>query len=361
MKILYIVDTDIDQISGVASKVCMQAKIWEEEGNEVIILSAYSLSFFNLDGKRLSDAKIQRRNKGKLSFLINAYKSSIFLKFLIKEIDFDVVYTRYKIYDPFFKSAVKHKPIIAEMNTVLETETKLRSLILYMYYSFFKKISFSTIEGFVCVSKEINIQTFKNKYKSVIIANGIDVNNFILENSRKNVKPKLVFIGTPGQIWQGFDKVVYLSSKLKSFDFHIIGRSGDNTNNLFYHGYLSQKESISILKTADVGICTLALHRKSMKEASPLKSRQYLALGLPIVYAYDDTDINQEYDFALKLPNTEENVKNNIAEIQNFVNNVFNNDSIRSLAKKFAKLHLDAKGKEIKRLQFMQQILSDNK
>jgi hypothetical protein len=40
-----------------------------------------------------------------------------------------------------------------------------------------------------------------------------------------------------------------------------------------------------------------------MSEASPLKSREYLALGLPVIGAYEDTDIPPDDPVYLQLPN----------------------------------------------------------
>jgi len=356
MKILYLVDIDFNQMSGVASKVCMQAKQWEKEGHTVILLSTLSLSFFDLEGKRLSKPKILR-NKGKLSFIINVYKGSILLKYLLKDIDFDIVYMRYRIYDFFFKSAVQKKTIVAEMNTVYEQETKNRSYLSYLYYILFKNLSFNTINGFVCISNEIKHITLKNNYKSLVLANGIDTSLFQVENRKRNVKPTLVFIGSPHQKWHGVDKIIFLSAKIKEFDFHIIGIAGNDTDNLFYHGYLSTEEFLPILKKSDIGIGSLAMHRLGINEASPLKSRQYLALGLPIIYAYHDTDIKDDLPFVLELENEENNIHKNIENIKNFVYNVFDNNNIQFETQQFAKSTFDIVEKEQKRLQFMNELL----
>jgi len=359
MKILYLVDVDLDRISGVSSKVLMQVKAWEKEGHKVYLLSIFSLSFFNIDGKRLTKSIIKRKTDGKLSFIINVYKSSILLKSLISDVEFDVVYMRYKIYDFFFKSAVKNKPIIAEMNTVYERETKVRSYVSYIYYMLFKSLSFRTIDGFVCISNEIKKITLQNKYESIVLANGIDIKSYIPKRKQNNKRPMLVFIGSPNQVWHGVDKIIFLSSKLQQYDFHIIGMNGINTDNLVYHGYLSTEEFLPILNKADIGIGSLAMHRLGLDEASPLKSRLYLSYGLPIIYAYEDTDIKNDFSFTLKLSNKEDNIKNNINSIEKFVNSVFNNQNIQNEAKEFAKSILDVEKKEKKRLQFMQNILLD--
>ena len=219
------------------------------------------------------------------------------------------------------------------------------------------------MDGFVCVSKEINEITLNNKYNSIIIANGIDMNKYTITKHHINHKAQVVFIGSPNQKWHGVDKFIYLSSKLIEYDFHIIGSNGENTKNLYYHGYLDENNAVKLLKKYDIGISSTAMHRLSMQEASPLKSRQYLAVGLPIIYAYEDTDIESEYSypFTLQLPNNEKNVEDNIQNIKIFIDKVFNDILIRNEARKFAQKYFDVRKKERKRLVFIEQVLFNSK
>ena len=359
MKILYLVDVDLEQTSGVATKVSSQVEIIKNMGHEVHLLSLISLSFFDEKHNRLSKKLLVKKSSSKFSFLINLYKSSFLLKALLSELDFDIVYMRYRPYDILFKSAIKHKSVIAEMNTVYEKETKTRSMAAYLYYTLFKRQSFRSMDGFICVSDEIRKKTLECKYTSLVIANGIMLQNFTdIVDQPGNVKPKIVFIGSPNQVWHGLDKFIYLSTQLEDYDFHIIGSEGQNGKNLFYHGYLGEEEAFEFIKKCDVGISSTAMHRLSMEEASPLKSRQYLALGLPIIYAYNDTDLVDDYLFALKLPNEELNIYNSVKVIQKFIEYVYNNVSIRKQARAFAVENLDIRVKEEKRLQFMENILN---
>jgi hypothetical protein len=56
-----------------------------------------------------------------------------------------------------------------------------------------------------------------------------------------------------------------------------------------------------------------------MEEASPLKVREALAYGLPVILAYQDTDfLDARVDFLLQIPNTEENVYENATAIRAF-------------------------------------------
>jgi len=53
-----------------------------------------------------------------------------------------------------------------------------------------------------------------------------------------------------------------------------------------------------------MGLSTLGLFLKNMDEACPLKSREYISLGLPFIYGYKDQDINATIDLlGFNVPN----------------------------------------------------------
>jgi hypothetical protein len=89
-----------------------------------------------------------------------------------------------------------------------------------------------------------------------------------------------------------------------------------------------------------------------MDEASPLKSRQYLAHGVPFISAYADTDITAS-DFQLQLPNADNNITPNLDRIERFVAQAFRNKDLRYRARRFAEEKLDISVKETERLNFI--------
>jgi len=173
-------------------------------------------------------------------------------------------------------------------------------------------------------------------------------------------------VGSPGQKWHGVDKVIYLASKFLKNTFHIIGPEKDEiirlglkiSNNVIFHGYLNQRELENIVSRCDIGVSSLAVHRKNMNEASSLKSRQYLAQGLPIIIGYQDTDLSEELDFVLNIGNYEDNVKDNIKEIETFSEEIkkMNPEHIISQSRTYLNYEI----KESKRLMFFKNILSIN-
>ena len=354
MKILYLSDTDLDESSGVAKKILMQANQWKKLGYHVEILSWDSLSWFSLDGERLTKPKIFVKRRG-WRVLPHLYLTTLKIIKELKNKHFDVIYMRYRLYSPFFSIIKRHGKIVVEINTNDKEEFK-KSFFLHLYNSLFRNLFLKNIDGFVCVSNELQKIFSAHKKPIAVIANGIDVEQYEFLEKTNNNKPNLVFIGSPNQRWHGVEKIEYLASKIPEFNFHFIGIEKENKENLRYYGYLNDLEARKIVAKMDVGISTLSLYLNNMQEASPLKSRQYLAQGLPIIYAYEDTDIVDEYRFCMKLPNTPNNVASNIDKIKAFVYKVFQNSACRLEARRFAKTHLDMAIKEQKRLEFFRKI-----
>jgi hypothetical protein len=121
-------------------------------------------------------------------------------------------------------------------------------------------------------------------------------------------------VGSPGMSWHGVDKLVWLAEQYPELHIHIVGYSKDDLSqsipeNVSLHGYLQPADVKQVLMKTDVAFGTLALHRKKMMEASPLKVREALAYGIPVVLGYDDTDLRDvKSDLFLFLPNTPDNV-----------------------------------------------------
>jgi len=356
MKILYLADQDLDNESGVSQKISMQSTQWVKEGHDVIILSLESLSFFSVDKQRMSTAKINIKRAGWkifLHLLVSTWK----LKVVLKEVQFDLIYMRYRLYVPFFKRALKKEPLVVEINSDDVNEYKHSSVLLYTYNKVFRKLFLRTVDGFVSVSRELSEGVKIFKKPRCVIANGISTSEIFVHKRTESTRPSLVFIGSPNQKWHGVDKIASMARILTEFDFHVIGFEGSNTKNLFYYGVLANEEANAFVARQDLGISTLSLYEKTMHEASPLKARQYLAYGLPMIYAYEDTDFKDAQAFTLKLKNTENNVVDSIEEVRSFVNKVYKDDKLREKSRLFAEQSLNVVVKEKKRLSFFGSLL----
>ena len=90
-----------------------------------------------------------------------------------------------------------------------------------------------------------------------------------------------------------------------------------------------------------------------MHEASPLKSREYLARGLPVIGAYEDTDIPEASPVYLRLPNQKGAIVNHITDVEAFI------ASWRGRRVQHSEIdYLDTSVKEAQRLEFLRQCIS---
>jgi hypothetical protein len=137
-----------------------------------------------------------------------------------------------------------------------------------------------------------------------------------------------------------------------------IDNAGPLPANVHLHGYLGPEEYRNVLAEADVALSTLALHRKDMQEASPLKTRECLAYGLPMILAYADTDLDAlQCDFLLKIPNRDDNIETHAARIREFAYAMRGRRVDRQLIRE----RIDSAAKEGQRLAFFEQVIRDAK
>jgi glycosyltransferase involved in cell wall biosynthesis len=189
-----------------------------------------------------------------------------------------------------------------------------------------------------------------------VIANGIPLENFAPRPISQERDPVLVMMATGQYRWHGLDKLVILARKFPKWTIHILGDALVSSElagcgNVRVHGLLKRSEFEPILARAHVGLGPMALHRKEMEEACPLKVREYLSYGLPVIGGYVDSDFPKGAEFFLQIPNREDNVERSLDAIEKFVAHWMHR---RVAPSEIA--HLDFRSKERERLAFLEQI-----
>lgn len=372
MKIAYLKESDFSSQPGVANKIQSQIKQWISSGhnvlqidfsNGVVTHSHGETTTYSINSNRTSSKNATKTEK--LLRLPNRYK---FCAGILSDFKPDITYTRYLFPMLGINSIKRHAgQLVFEINSNDIPEYKTTSRSTGIYNKIFRGYSLSAADAFIFVTRELSESPDFKSYsrKRTVIANGIEPQNYLFNEATKNNVPHLAFIGSPKQIWHGLDKIKHLATVLSGCIIHVIGPNqeecamtwGNKPDNIVIHGWLPQDAAQRILANVDVGISTLALHRKNMNEACPLKVRQYLAHGLPIIGAGIDTDIADDEQFYLRLPNEENNIIDNPEEIIDFVKKIFLNTELRRRIRKFATTKLSAEKKEIKRLNFFKSLM----
>ncbi len=357
MTIAYLIDYLPGDASGVMQKVTQQSSIWSKHGHKVYFISFKNMTIYDENWDVLYREKFLDIKSSRFATALRLFYSAYNLKKLLKNIEFDILYMRYQLYMPFLRGALKQSKVIMEINSDDTLEYKLNSKLTDLYNRYSRNLILKEVNAFVCVSEELKEKFVYLNKPAVVIANGIATKEYIMAEETTNSKPVIVFIGSPGQDWHGLDKIVKMAKTFKHWQFKVIGTSGKDLDNLHYLGYLSHQKSSEIIAQSDIGIGTLSLYKTGLQEASPLKTRQYLACGLPIIYAYKDTDLPEKSDFALRLKNCKDNIDRQI--IREFVEKVFGKKEIRLMAREFADNVLDYNNKEKLRLSFFQKVLEN--
>ena len=171
--------------------------------------------------------------------------------------------------------------------------------------------------------------------------------------------PNYFFIGSLDQSWQGTEQLYDLARQLPKSMFHIVGPGAStmrSPSNVVLHGELSSEDYRQIAESCSVAFSTLGQNITGMSEASPLKSREYLAMGLPVIGRYLDTDLSRNFDFYLELPCNTRPLTDFINEIMDFTAKWHGRRVPRSQIINL----IGSAQKEQQRVQIFEQVISQN-
>ncbi|MGJ0357242.1 hypothetical protein [Aliarcobacter cryaerophilus] len=262
----------------------------------------------------------------------NFFKRKLFRFKVIEENfnfeDYDFVILRYPMIKGFDSNSFINKygyKIISEHHTDEIGEQKTfgnnisNKFIIYLE-KYFSKYYLSNVKAIIGVTNEI-IKVELNKInldkKVFLFSNGIGMENTEVSKREKFEKVlNIIFVSSIFSPWQGLDRVI---DGLKNYNGNIkinlklIGKlnlqqkislkalENNKCISIFIKDYVESKKIIFEYNGSHLAIGSLALNQKNMKEACPLKTREYIASGIPFIYSYDDSDLDGSEYFALKI------------------------------------------------------------
>ncbi|RFS17236.1 glycosyltransferase family 4 protein [Emticicia sp. C21] len=335
MKLVYLLSNGIEEKNGIYKKIISQIDAWKDKGVDVIVYcitsSKDSKNDFGVSRIYHYDSK---NIIGRLFQYIQIYKK-IYTDLLLDNPD--LIYWRFEPVKPGLIRIIRKFKTVVEINTDILSEYKyssLKSVKNFIRYLLFKRfnIAFKEIKGFVAVTHEIarRLKEFYPFISSIaVVPNSIDLRKFTtLENENQDKTPVLTFLGSPGYDWHGVDELVKFGKDLNGqIKINIIGYEAmpeiEHYENIIFHGFLDKNNYINILKKTDIAIGVLSLYRKEMDEACPLKVREYLAYGIPMIQSHKETIFlhkeNKGPDWCLLLPNEENSLINNKELVMDFI------------------------------------------
>jgi glycosyltransferase involved in cell wall biosynthesis len=307
MRIAYVAYWNAFVLDGVARKIGTQAAHWRRAGHdvEIFVLSP------------AGDAARQQWHARAHTFSSIAGRPAAAVSLLRDLAGFrpDVVYLRYDLLPPPLHVVMRRHPTVVELNSDEQREYAFRrpvaARLSHLYGRWNWQHLFRRAAGIVSVSNELLALVAGFGRPTTAIGNGVELDGIDPLPAEAEGPPRLVFSGTPGQPWHGVDKIVDLAARRPDLEVTLLGTGPDDRfpPNVQAHGYLDRASYVPLLAGADAGFGSAALHRNGMAEASPLKVREYLAYGLPVIVPYTDTDLRGlDAWWLLDLPNAESNL-----------------------------------------------------
>jgi len=318
MRIAYLAHASGGSRSGVFHKIAGQAEEWRARGHlvRVFLLTRDDAAQWQ---SVLGDAVVCQYDRGWSRMTAMARLVRAMRKFGPR-----IVYMRRDLFYPQMVFFPAQAILVVEVNDDDLFEYALGRRIRALYNAWTRDIMLRRARGLVFVTSELSLRPSFRDYpgRHCVVTNGIRLKSYPTLPAPAGEHPRLVFIGTAGQPWNGIDKLVSLATLHGDWRFDIIGTHDEtqsSPSNIIWHGPLERTEALAVLARADVGIGTLALHRKALDEACALKVREYLAVGLPVLYASRDADADGLDPYTLRIANTESNVVDELPRIETFV------------------------------------------
>lgn len=151
--------------------------------------------------------------------------------------------------------------------------------------------------------------------RRVTLTNGVDVASRPI-NDAWVTRDGVTFVcaGALGP-WHGLDRLLWgMSAQGDTSRLLVMGQGPDTarisslavalglTERVEFHGSQVGAHYDAVMARADIGVASLAEHRRGGHPLSPLKTRDYLARGMPVLFGGDDPDLHPTPTFTYRLP-----------------------------------------------------------
>ena len=216
--------------------------------------------------------------------------------------------------------------VVLEINTDDRKETRIDGRLAWLYNELTRGASFRAAQGLVCVTNELARSRSVARFgrPAIVIGNAGDPGAVepLAAPARESAAARSCSWATwrPGPESTSCGRCV-ARSRSWTCTWWAMSATRPALEGLYRicisTGAWSRIATARSWQPADFGIGPLALHRKGMSEATPLKVRDYLMHGLPILIAHDDTDFPGERPwYVLQIPNSEGTIDESLAAIE---------------------------------------------
>lgn len=183
-------------------------------------------------------------------------------------------------------------------------------------------IPFLSCKKIIQYSIESSFFSLFCKNKILLIGNGVCCDDILLRKNSPSWPDKtfsIVAVGTVA-MWHGWDKVINVIAEINqdnaipyNIEFTIVGDGPDLqklidlsekqgiSEYINFTGFLSGSDLDRQYEKAHYAIGSLGWERVGINFASPIKTREYLAAGVPLIYSTKDIDLSNISDNGMAI------------------------------------------------------------
>ena len=325
-KLLYITRYSIHQDFNLKAKFDGQLNAFRNLGFDTYFIGFDQRYFYLVNGDKKTI--VGKTHFGIPSYLHTAFYNDLH-KAAIKAINlvgFDFVYWRAA---PIWKSSCKLGKVIKDNGASLIYEIPTfstnreadMSLLRKLYTLFTKrksdKFNERYVDYYVVIGEEAG--GVYNGKPAINIENGVDVNSLKARSPKKEDDEIHILALASMCYWHGYDRLIKSLSQYTGKQKVIIHMVGGNdggclgewkqlasdlklNDKVIFHNSMFGKQLDDIVDLCDLGAASLG--RKDFKFISELKTREYIARGLPFIMAVDDMVLSKlEQKYWIKISN----------------------------------------------------------
>ena len=357
-KMLYIVRYPLNKVYSIKQKLDGQIDAWSKLDYNVSYLCYDSKCIYLSKNKELIQIKKKRRTDTNSYFHIFSYFDLYRLsKKIIKNEKYDFIYIRSAPVNlaalKMIKKASYSTKIVVEIPSFSIKGKEKPKNFLRLLYGYYSNIIWNRISKYVDLFVLIGEQakTFLGR-PAININNGVNVDNIPIKKNEYDGKIHILAVASMSE-WHGYDRLIngffrWNSNEKAKYIIDLVGDEGDGSidkwknlvnslnlsNQVIFHGKKVGNELNNLYDYATIGVSSLGFFRIGFHTGSVLKLREYMARGLPFIYAHDDPDLYGDYEWCLHVPNDSSFLDMNI--VDSFIQKVLIDDSIKYRMREYA-------------------------
>lgn len=321
-----------DLTLGITRKVFAQIDAFRKLGYNVTYTGYLKdgVGIFDNDNQLIRFKKYPVKNEKIQHVIRRGFLLKLCARYLKEEKKYyELCYIRYHFFDKTYLSLLKEAKNCSEVVTVEAHSTpKFPNKFSAMYLvglrdSYWNKYANKYIDFVASMSNEERLWGIR----TIKIANAIDKTT-IRPHVYKSDEKAINFISVSYEwLVHGYDRLIqgiynyYKNGGNREVFFHMVGTTLDTTRKLIQklglqdrcilYGPMCGEELDNVYDKANIGVGCLANHRIGSTYGSALKTKEYIAKGIPFIYGWNEK-ILEKFPYALKFELCEDPIDINL-------------------------------------------------